>query len=392
MQQPHCVMKKIKVVHIITRMDWGGSPDIVRILCQQLDSSVYETAVLYGETCYPSAQTSSFLALLKDRAVCIPHMRRNPHILYDCIALYKLWRLLRKGRYDIVHTHTAKAGMLGRIAAFCSRTPCIIHCAHGHNFYGYAGAFFSRAIIFAEKCLSYITDHAITLTELEKKDLIAYHVMPVEKISVIASGVEFEYWAQHEMRVQERRAEFGLPASAQIVGMIGRLEPVKGILSFMSAAALAMKQYPQTYFLIVGEGSLRQKAEEAARAARIEKNCIFTGWRDDIPDILPLMDMLVVPSINEAVGRVIIEAAADAIPAIATRVGGIPEIVHDQQTGILVPPDNPAQLAEAIMALLQDAEKRMHMGAAAQVWVRKTFAVASMVEKTAALYQRLLQQ
>ena len=163
------VNRKIKIAQVITRMDWGGSPDIVRILCERLNPDKYEVWLLTGETKYPSKKTEDFFRRFKDRVVFVPELKRDICPLSDLAAFLRLYFLFLKHRFDIAHTHTAKAGFLGRIAARLAGVPGIIHTPHGNNFYGYFGRVASRLVVWLERFADYFADKNIVLTELEKE-------------------------------------------------------------------------------------------------------------------------------------------------------------------------------------------------------------------------------
>jgi glycosyltransferase involved in cell wall biosynthesis len=171
--------------------------------------------------------------------------------------------------------------------------------------------------------------------------------------------------------------------------MAGRLEPVKGPEYFIEAARLVLDRFPQVKFLVIGDGSLRNKLEIKCKKLNISRSFIFTGWREDVPELLSILDILALPSLNEAVGRILIEAGACGIPVVATEVGGVPEIVKDKETGILVPAANPLALAQGLATLLKDKEKRFKMGAVARQWVDDKFSTRAMVNKFSNLYEEL---
>ena len=172
--------------------------------------------------------------------------------------------------------------------------------------------------------------------------------------------------------------------------MVGRLEPVKGPEYFVKAATDVAKQSPQTKFMMVGAGSLRVRLERQVKDLGLDHRFIFTGWRNDIPDILSILDILVLPSLNEGVGMILVEAQAMGVPIVATRVGGVPEVVQDGQTGILVPAADPLSLANAIKQLLTDDQKRWNMAQKSIAWVRSKFKAQDMVNAISDLYQELV--
>jgi len=187
--------RKVKIAQVVTRMDWGGAPDIVRILCESLESS-YEVKLIIGPSKHLAEKTRIFLDRFKDNVIIVPHLRRDINPLWDFPALVKLFFLFKKERFDIVHTHTAKAGFLGRIAGWLAGIPTIIYMPHGHVFYGYFGLLMSRVAITVERVVAYITDKVMVLTELEKRDLIAFKVTTPDKIIVINSGLELEKYRE----------------------------------------------------------------------------------------------------------------------------------------------------------------------------------------------------
>ncbi|MHC4579811.1 MAG: glycosyltransferase family 4 protein [Planctomycetota bacterium] len=380
--------RQVKIAHIVTRMDWGGAPDIVRILCESLESS-YEVRLIIGPSKHLSERTRLFLDKFKDNVITVSHLRRDINPLWDLLALIKLFLLFRAERFDIVHTHTAKAGLLGRIAGWLAGVPTIIYMPHGHVFYGYFGLLMSRAAITVERVVAYITDKVMVLTELEKRDLVAFKVTTPDKIIVVNSGLELEAYKESVTDVQGKKNELQIGEGISVVGVIGRLEPVKGHRYLVEAARMVTKEAPRVKFLIVGDGSLRSDLESRCQELGVEDKFIFTGWKEDVCSILPTLDILVLPSVNEAVGRVLIEAGACGIPVVATNVGGVPEIVRDNETGVLVAPGSPEEMARAIIDLLNSEGKRQRMSFAAEQWIGDRFSAHRMVEDVSSSYEVL---
>lgn len=385
-------MNKIRVAQVITRLDWGGSPDIFRILAGNLDPKIYDVTLIAGPTQFPSLKTSQFLDRFGAETIIVPALQREIIPALDAAAFAHLWAIFMKGKFDIVHTHTAKAGALGRLAARLCGVPVVIHTPHGHNFYGYFGPRTTGAIMGIERFLARLTDRVIALTELEKMDYVTFNVAPAGKVDVIYQGLELETFVRDRKDAAGLKEELGIGPGDTTVGVVGRLEPVKGSPYFVEAAGLIAAKFPNTKFVIVGEGSLRVSLEAKARDLGLGTGMVFTGWRDDVPRMLSIMDIVAMPSLNEAVGMTLIEAQAMGIPVVATNVGGIPEVVRNNETGILVPPENAPALAEAVMELLSDAAKRRRMGEAAAAWVRGRFRAEGMAARTSELYMKLLRQ
>lgn len=382
---------KIKIAQVITRLDWGGSPDIFRILSSHLSQDLYDITIITGPTEHPTLRTEEFLRRFRTRTVVVPDLVRDVDPRRDLSALWYLYRLFRRERFSVVHTHTAKAGALGRIAAKMAGGPVTVHTPHGHNFYGYFGPAASSWIVSVEKFLAGgFTDAIVALTQLEKDDYLARGIGAGGKISIIYQGLELNRLVHDYKEKVRLKSSLGIKPGAAVVGMAGRLEPVKGSLFFIEAAALIAKSYPDTVFLVIGDGALRRAMEEKARELGISGSVIFAGWREDAADLISTMDVLVLPSLNEAVGMVLIEAQAQSVPVVASRVGGVPEVVNDRKTGLLVPPSDPDAIAKAVSGLLSDKALRSAMGEAAATWVFDKFRAEDMAARTSALYVELL--
>jgi len=382
----------VKIAHIITRMDRGGAPDIVRILFEKLDQEQFDLTLIYGLTVSPSQRSAEFLKSLGKRAILIPALCRAISPFYDLAAFFAILKVLRNEKFHIVHTHTAKAGILGRIAARIAGVKVIIHSPHGHDFYGYFGDLASWFIVCAERFAAPFCEKIHALTELEKKDMLLFKICPPEKIKVIYSGVEVGFLRPSQHLVDNIRAELSVKDKIHFVGMVGRLEPIKGVSYFIEAAKMVTQEMDNVEFLVVGDGSLKEDLKKMAESLGLSAHLAFMGWREDVNTILFTLDLLVLSSLNEAVGRCVLEAQAVGVPVVATRVGGVPEVVLDGVTGLLVPPKDPKKLAEAILFLLKTDDKRRQMSEAGRGWVDEKFSDRVMVEKFVELYRELMRE
>lgn len=383
-------MNKIKVAQIITRMDWGGSPDIVRIICERLDPEKYDFKLILGPSEHASAKTKAFLEKIKDKVIYLPRLKRDINLFHDFLSFVSLYRIFKREKFDIVHTHTSKAGALGRLAAKLAGVKKTIYFSHGHIFYGYFSKFFSKIIILVERFLSLFTTKFIVLTELEKRDMIAYKVSGPEKIEIVNSGLELDIYKTVVMNAAQKKAQLGIEKEELVVGMIGRLEPIKDPGCLVEAAQLIIEQCANLRFLIIGEGSLRQGLEKRCKELGIFHKFIFLGWREDVPEIIPVLDLLVLPSLNEAVGRVIVEAGACGVPTVATNVGGVPLVVQGNLTGMLFSAKDRQALAKAVIELLRNDQKRREMGTQAMQWVSDKFSAEVMVKRISDIYEGLI--
>lgn len=381
--------RKIKIAHIITRLDRGGSAENTLLTATFLNKERYEVALIYGETLegldreMKEAQKSGVLL------VYLPELVRHLHPWLDGVAFLKLYRLIRKEKYDLIHTHSSKAGALGRLAASWAGTKKIVHTPHGHVFYGYFNSVANGLIVRIERFLGRKTDRLITLTHRGKEEHAALKIMPPEKIVPVYSGIHLEAFRDFVPSGERSSIVTRLPKGPR-VGLIGRLVPIKGHRFLLDAVPQVVREIPDVSFLLVGEGPLRKDLEEQCRRLNILSSVFFLGDQGDVRFLIYEMDLVVLPSLNEGMGRVLLEAQAMGKPVIGTRVGGIPEVIQEGETGLVVPPQDSKALAEAILALLKDPDRRRKMGEAAKRWVSQKFGVDEMVRQIEKIYEEIL--
>jgi glycosyltransferase involved in cell wall biosynthesis/SAM-dependent methyltransferase len=392
------MQKKNKIVHIITRLDKGGSAENTLLTVLGTDMEKYEVLLFKGPTYESRMNHEEHVSVLADlkklqfkgiKLVTIPFLFRRINPAYDLLAIICLYVLLMKEKPVIVHTHTSKAGILGRFAAKLARIPIVVHTPHGHVFFGYFGPLKTRVFILLEKYAARITDRIVALTKGEKEDYRLYKIAPADKIVVINSGIELG--KIKDLSLEERqdlKRALGIPDKSLVVGTAGRLEPVKGPEILIEAAKDVLSKYPQTYFVFAGDGPLRQRLEKKALELDIKNNTIFLGWRSDVTEVISIYDIFAFPSLNEGMGRVLVEAMALGKPIVASDIGGIPDLVAHGINGFLVPPKNSERLAACIQILLRDKERRAKMGAEGKARAGK-FGKDIMVESIAKLYDDL---
>jgi glycosyltransferase involved in cell wall biosynthesis len=383
---------KIKVIHIITRLDKGGSAENTFLTVKGLDKEKYDVTLMSGPVDDPSQERRKQVEDSGVQYIHIHKLVRNINVLYDSIALFKISRFLSKEKFDIVHTHTSKAGLLGRFAAKLAGIPRIVHTPHGHVFFGYFGLLKTKIFIFLEKLAARIADKIVTLTSREKSDYISYKIAREEKFVVIHSGIELsKYQELSQDEKTKLKKEIGLPSNSFVVGTVGRLVPVKAPELLIKASQPLFTQYPDTYFVFAGDGPLKKDLHIAVKEIGGEKNIVFLGWRDDAHRILSIFDVFCLPSLNEGMGRVLAEAMAHGIPIVASNVGGIPDLVIHEKNGFLVPSQNTEELAKYIQVLIADEEKRKKMGEAGKKMASR-FSSDTMVENINDLYEELMTQ
>jgi glycosyltransferase involved in cell wall biosynthesis len=381
---------KIKILHIIARLCVSGAVIHVVDLSADLNPLGFESLLVAGRENPGEGSMLEYALSRSIQPVLIPEMVAEFSIKpQDLQALIKLYRLIREQKPHIVNTHTAKAGFLGRIAAYMARVPVIIHTYHGHVLHGYYGQMKNDVLRRMERTVSHLTDCIIAVDPQVKRDLVSYRVAPPEKIVVIPYGLHLEPYLACEVHQGKFRRELGLPAEAKLVGIVGRIFPIKNHRLFLDAATLIVQQDPRTRFVIVGDGILRPEMEDYAQRMGIADKITFTGWRQDLPRVYADLDLLAVTSNNEGTPFTAIEAMAAGCPVVATRVGGLPDLINEGQTGYLVPPGDAYAVAEAMLRLLHAPEIARHMGQAARARVKDGFEVRRLIQDTGQLYLQL---
>ena len=391
-------MKRIRVVHIITRFDKGGSAENTFLTVLGLDRQRYDVSLITGMTEelrmgeVEGKATVRNLTRIKEAGIAlhiIPELVRNIQPLHDLQALIKINRKLREIKPHIVHTHTSKAGILGRFSACLNNVPVVVHTPHGHVFWGYFGPLISRLFIILEKFAAHGTDRLVMLTEQEKEDHTPYCIGKEELFTVIHSGVNLEPFLRADKDRERMRKELGIPADAFAVGTVGRLTAVKGQRYLLEAAAKLSRDIPGLFCILLGDGELREELKAGASDLGIGEHVLFLGWRDDVAAIISVFDVFVLPSLNEGMGRVIVEAMASGKPVVASDVGGIRNLVGDKENGILVRPADPEGLAKGIKDLYGDPKRRVRMGEAGRLKAA-AFSDRAMIEKIDTLYSEMI--
>ncbi len=387
-------MRKTRVIHVLTRFDKGGSAENTCLTCLGLDPELYDVLLVVGASEESGmgpeerACVEENLARLRARGVKIltlAELVRRVSPVNDLVSLFALWRLFFRERPRIVHTHTSKAGILGRWAAWLAGVPVIVHTPHGHVFWGYFGPARTRFFILLEKLSALVTDRLVMLTEQERRDHLRVGIAPEERFVTIHSGVDLAPLASARAARDEARRELGIPDGAFAVGTVGRLTAIKGPGVLMEAARAVIEHRPESVFVFLGAGELLEALQAQAAAAGIAAHVRFAGWRPDAARMMSALDCFAFPSINEGMGKALVEAMALEKPVVASRVGGIIDLVDDGVNGFLVPVADPQALAVRILFYLENpgTARRMARRAAETA---AAYGSAAMVRKIEALY------
>jgi glycosyltransferase involved in cell wall biosynthesis len=387
-----------KVIHVITRLDYGGSAQNTMLTALGHDREQFEPLVVAG---YPGtwdaqggqAATEEHCRRLEKAAVrwmLLPSLTREVDPIKDAQALWELVRLFRQEQPALVHTHTSKAGVVGRVAAWLARVPIIVHTPHGHVFYGHFGPFRSWLFLQIERVLSVFTDRMIALTEAERQDHLDRKVGTADRFAVVPSGIDRERFVQARSQGKQQPDWFGCPPEALVVGSVGWLTDIKGHEYLIEAAAMLKPDFPSLHLVIVGSGDRRNALLRLAESSGLRDAVHLLGHRDDIEICLAGMDLFVLPSLNEGMGRALIEAMAAGLPVIASRVGGIPAVIRHQQTGLLVPPGDAGALAKAMRRCLDRPGWAKQLGVAASRSVDSRYGSVSMIHTIESIFAEAL--
>jgi glycosyltransferase involved in cell wall biosynthesis len=328
--------------------------------------------------------------------VALPDLHREISPLHDLRAAHRLAALIRRVRPHILHTHTAKAGAVGRTAAVLAgkaRPPIVVHTFHGHVLRGYFGPTRTGFFRLLERSLAASTTALVAVSPEVRDDLVALGVAPVEKFTVIRLGVELEERVDLSPEARSRaRRMMGIPPDRFTVGWIGRMTGVKRTDDILLAFKQLREQGMDACLCLVGDGPDRDDTEELAHELGIVKDCLFLGYQDDVAPFYAAFDALVLPSANEGTPVSAIEALAGGRPVVATRVGGVPDVVRDGVDGFLVELGDVEALAEHLGRLAADPELARQMGEAGRERVLERYSVERLIDDVDKLYRSLLEE
>lgn len=388
-------MSEIRVARIIGRLNIGGPAIQAITLSKLLEPRGYRTLLIRGSEASHEGSLDDLAARYGVQPKLIAGLRRELHPA-DLQALPKLVCTLRAFRPHIVHTHLAKAGTLGRIAALLARPrrpPLLVHTFHGHSLEGYFSPPKAAAFRAIERVLGARCARLVAVSSEVSDDLLRLGVAPRDRIEVIPVGFDLSPFVvdgdERSDRARAVRDELGVPADARLVTLIARLVPIKRVDRFLRIAAQIARQ-ADVHFAIVGDGELRQALQTTALAPGLAKRLVWAGFRRDMPDVCIASDVVVLTSDNEGTPVSLIEAQAAAVPVVSTRVGGAATVVREGQTGHLVGVEDEDAFADAVLDILSKPASAQAMGAAGQAHVLRTFSLDRLVDDVDGLYRRLL--
>jgi len=379
------IRRRPRIARVIARLNVGGPALHTTLLTRKLEP-VWETTLATGVVSSDEVEAEHLLARYAIRVERIPGLGRAPRLGDDVRALFALMSLFRRTRPDIVHTHTAKAGALGRVAAWLSGVPHVVHTFHGHVFHGYFGRLGSAVTVFVERVLARGTDCVIAVSDEVATDVVErFGIAERKRVRVIPIGLPLDDLDGIRDDRDHARAQLGIPADAPVAVMVGRLVPVKEPDVALRVWERVRQHLPDAQLLIVGGGPLLEALQSSGA-----EGVHFLGWQADVRPALAAADAALLTSRNEGTPVALIEAAAAGMPSVATRVGGVPSVVRDGETGLLADRGDDEALAKAVVRLFSDASLRERLGQAARTHVRAGWSDTRLVSDLDALYRELL--
>jgi glycosyltransferase involved in cell wall biosynthesis len=384
----------VPVLRVIARLNMGGPALHVAYLSAGLAERGYETTLVAGKLA-PGEDSMAFVAeRLGVPVVRIPELHRDISPFHDAVAVIRLARLIRRERPRILHTHTAKAGAVGRLAALLAgraRPPIVVHTFHGHVLRGYFGTLPSAGFRLLERWLARTSTVLVAVSPQVRDDLVALGVAPAERFVVIRVGIELaERVATDGTDREQTRRLMGIPPGRFTVGWIGRMTAVKRTEDVLAAFKRLRENGVDAYLCLVGDGPQRRAIERRAHQLGVMRHTFFLGSQEEVARYYAAFDVLVLPSANEGTPVSAIEALAAGRPVVATRVGGVPDVVRDGEDGFLVDAGDADALAERLERLAKEPELRERMGRAGRERVLPRYTVERLVDDVDALYRELL--
>jgi glycosyltransferase involved in cell wall biosynthesis len=402
------VSEKIRVLRIHNRLHLGGPIFNVTYLTKYLPADIYETKLLIGPH-LPDEVSADFF--LKNEGVpytMIEEMRRSPNPLKDLKAFFKIRKIIKEFRPHIVHTHTAKAGTLGRLAAWSCGVPVTFHTFHGHVFHSYFSAPVNFAIRQFERMLAKFTSKIITISEQQKKEIFSdFRIVSPDKCPVVPLGFDLDkFGKERELRREIFRGKFNLMDEDLAVGIIGRFAPIKNHMLLFEALALVKENHPSLFerlvIFCIGDGDLKTDFQQFLRKKSIPFSgpertftgggIVFTSWIRQVETVLPGLDLVALTSDNEGTPLSLIESQAAGVPVISTKVGGVEDVVNENETGWLTPKGDIDALAKGLIKALENKHDLPEMGKKGRAWVNQKFSYQRLVWDIDRLYRWNLQK
>lgn len=373
-------MKKLRVMEMIDKPSLGGGQKALLLLAENLDRSRFEVVISAGAG-GPLAEEAKRIGIGYVPVSMGKRLSRHP--------AKEISGVLTENKIDILHTHGGIAGLYGRSAARRAGTPAVVHTLHGIHYLHYRNPLLRRFYVLLERRCSRSTDRLILVCQSDLQRARKHRLASEEKMTVILNGIDVRTELGTDI-TSRLRSELGWPPGRPVIGTVARLHRQKGVANLLRAAPRILGGFPEARIAVVGDGPEGLRLRREAQRLNPEGRFLFLGERKDADSVLSLFDVFVLPSLWEGLPFVLIEAAALGKPIVATAVDGVPEMLEDGKTGLLVPPNDPSALASAVIRLLRDKEEAARFGEMARALVPPRFPLRRMIDQTERLYLDVL--
>ncbi len=374
----------LKVCYIITKLELGGAQKFTLYTAEHINHDEFDAFLISGAGGMLDDEASE-----KSKIYFIMSLVREISPLKDLKALISTWRVLRIEKPNIVHTHSSKAGIIGRIAAKLAGVKTVVHTIHGYSFNETQKWHIKKLYIFLERLCSLFSDKLIVETAGDIKKGLDYKIAKKSKFTLICSGIDTQYYKNYAPNPAFRQS-LVKDNNTKIVMTVGPFKPQKNLQDYIKAAAIVCKEVKNAVFFIVGDGELRPELESLITELGLKDKVILLGWRRDIIDLLCACDIFAMTSLWEGLPRTILDAMCCAKPVIANPVGGIPDVIDDGKTGFLTKPYDAQYAAEKIIYLLKNEDKMREMGKNAKISVGEKYDINYNVKQHEDLYLQLV--
>ena len=379
-------MRKVKLLYVITKLELGGAQKQLLFLLRHLNRERFQVFLFTGGE-----------GLLKEEAFSIPglsivtsrFLERPLNPIKDFLAFVQLYWVMRRNRIEIVHTHSSKAGIIGRLAARCAGVKRIVHTVHGWSFNDYQGRMHRGLYIRLERFCASFTSRIIVVSQSDKNRGLKEKIGQEDRYVLIRYGIDFAEW--NSLQTSETKESLGIGKGELVVGMVACFKPQKSPIDFIRLAALVLKEFSGVRFILVGDGELRPQVEEMIRQHRLERQIVLCGWRRDIPRIVSLCDVFVLTSLWEGMPIAVIEAMYSSLSVVVSHTGGVGELIRSGENGFLVPVHDMQSMSRIVITLLRSQEKRFDVGRKAKETITKDYQYTTMLQATQKLYEFLLE-
>lgn len=385
--------RPIRVLRVIARLNVGGPALHVSYLARGLASRGYETTLVAGDLAHGEESMAFVAAEQGVRVVRLEGLSREISPLSDLRSALRLRALIRELRPDILHTHTAKAGAVGRAAALLagrSRPRVVVHTFHGHVLRGYFGKLGSRFFRSVERTLARLTDALVAVSPEIRDELVRLRIAPARKFRVIRLGIDLAQRTDGGVERAATLARVGIPPEAFVVGWFGRMTVIKRTADLVDVLVALRARGVDAKLLLVGDGGERERVEQRAYDLGVARHCLFAGYQEDVAPWYRAVDAVVLTSENEGTPVTVIEALAAGRPIVSYQVGGVADVVEDGADGFLVPRGDADGMAHRLAELAADPARARAMGEHGVARVRERYAVERLVDDVDALYRELL--